>query len=48
MRGEREREGTIMLAVTAEAFVPDDHPLRRIKPLVDECLARQPPRFDEM
>ena len=39
MRGERERQATIMLAVTPEAFVPNDHPLRRIKPLVDECRA---------
>ena len=36
-----------MLAVTAEAFVPDDHPLRRIKPLVDSCLARLSPRFED-
>ena len=48
MRGDRERQANIMLAVTAEAFVPDDHPLRRIKPLVDECLARLSPRFEEM
>ena len=48
MRGERERQANIMLAVTPEAFVPDDHPLRRIKPLVDDCLARLSPRFDEM
>ena len=48
MRGERERQANIMLAVTPETFVPDDHPLRRIKPLVDECLARLWPRFEEM
>ena len=48
MRGERERQANIMLAVTPEAFVPEDHPLRRIKPLVDECLAQLSPRFEEM
>ena len=48
MRGERERQANIMLAVTPEAFVPENHPLRRIKPLVDDCLARLSPRFDEM
>ena len=48
MRGDRERQANIMLAVTAEAFVPDDHPLRRIKPLVDDCLARLSPRFEAM
>ena len=25
MRGDRERQANIMLAVTPEAFVPDDH-----------------------
>ena len=37
-----------MLAVTPETFVPEDHPLRRIKPLVDDCLARLSPRFEAM
>ena len=37
MRGERERQANIMLAVTPESFVPDDHPPRRIKPLVDDA-----------
>ncbi len=48
MRGDSERQATIMLAATPEAFVPADHPLRRIKPLVDDCLARLSPRFDAM
>ena len=48
MRGDRERQANIMLAVTPETFVPEDHPLRRIKPLVDECLAQLSPRFEEM
>ena len=48
MRGDSERQAQIMLAVTPEAFVPADHPLRRIKPLVDACLARLSPRFDAM
>ena len=48
MRGERERQANIMLAVTPETFVPEDHPLRRIKALVDDCLQQLSPRFDEM
>ena len=48
MRGDSERQAQIMLAVTPETFVPADHPLRRIKPLVDACLARLSPRFDAM
>jgi len=48
MRGDRDRQAQIMLAATPEAFVPADHPLRRIKPLVDDCLARLSSRFDAM
>ena len=48
MRGERERQANIMLAVTPDNFVPEDHPLRRIKALVDDCLQQLSPRFDEM
>ena len=48
MRGETTRQAPILLAVTREAFVPADHPLRRIKPLVDDCLARLSPRFAAM
>ena len=48
MRGDSERQANILLAVTPEAFVPKSHLLRRIKPLVDECLERLSPRFDEM
>ena len=48
MRGERERQANIMLAVTPETFVPEDHPLRRIKALVDECLQQLSPRFEAM
>ena len=37
-----------MLAMTPEAFVPANHPLRRTKPLVDECLERLSPTFDAL
>ena len=48
MRRDREQQANSMLAVTPEALVLDHHPLRRIKPLLDECLARLSLRFDEM
>ncbi len=35
MRGDAERPANIMLAVTPDAFVPADHPIRRVKPIVD-------------
>ena len=48
MRGDAERQATMMLGLTAEGFVPQDHPLRRIKPLVDSALRRMSPLFDEL
>ena len=48
MRGETERQANIFLAVTPDTFVPEDHPLRRIKALVDECLQQLSPRFEAM
>ncbi len=48
MRGETERQATLMLGLTPEGFVPKDHPLRRIKPLADSALRRMSPLFDEI
>ena len=48
MRGEAERQATLMLGLTPDGFVPKDHPLRRIKPLVDSALGRMSPMFDEL
>ena len=48
MRGESERQATMMLGLTPDGFVPKDHPLRRIKPLADSALRRMSPLFDEI
>ena len=48
MRGESERQATMMLGLTPSGFVPKDHPLRRIKPLADSALRRMSPLFDEI
>ena len=48
MRGDAERQSNIMLAVTPDSFIPDDHPIRRIKPIVDAALQRLSPLFDAM
>ena len=48
MRGESERQATMMLGLTPEGFVPKSHPLRRIKPLADSALRRMSPLFDEI
>ena len=48
MRGDAERQADIMLAVTPDEFVPADHPIRRIKPIVDAALVRLSPLFETM
>ncbi len=48
MRGDTEHQAHIMLAVTPDDFVPADHPIRRIKPIVDAALRRLSPLFDTM
>ena len=48
MRGEAERQATLMLGLTPDGFVPKEHPLRRINPLVDSVLRRMSPLFDEL
>ena len=48
MRGDAERQSNIMLAVTPESFIPGDHPIRRIKSIVDAALQRLSPLFDAM
>ncbi len=48
MRGDAERQANMLLAVTPDSFIPDDHPIRRIKPIVDSALQQLSPLFDTM
>jgi transposase len=48
VRGDAERQADMLLAITPDQLVPVDHPIRRIKPLVESVLARLSPLFDEM
>ena len=48
MRGDAERQANMLLAVTPDCFIPDDHPIRAIKPIVEAALARLSPLFDDM
>ena len=48
MRGDADRQAEIMLALTPDQLVPEDHPIRRIKPIVERVLARLSPLFDAM
>jgi transposase len=48
LRGDAERQANMLLAVTPDSFIPSDHPIRRIKPIVEAALARLSPLFDAM
>jgi transposase len=48
VRGDDDRQGELLLALTPDQLVPNDHPIRRIKPLVEAVLRRLSPRFEEM
>ncbi len=46
MRGKAARQVEMLTAVTPDALVPQSHPIRRIKPMVDRALAQLPSTFD--
>ncbi len=48
MRGKAAGQATMLTAVTPDALVPQRHPIRRIKPMVDRALAELSPTFDRM
>lgn len=47
MRGTPDRQRAMYVVLDVETQVPADHPLRRIKALVDEGLTALSPRFEE-
>src|SRR5271170_5766790 len=48
MRGQDTQHGTMFSYLSPEQRVPGDHPLRRIRPMVDNALKALSPSFDEM
>ncbi len=48
MRGETNRQAAIMLAITPDQLVPLNHPIRKIKPIVDRALAGLSPMFEQI
>jgi transposase len=48
MRGEDKKQSSMLVLMSPETRVPQTHPLRAIKRLADEALARLSPVFDAM
>jgi len=48
MRGDATQQAIMLSAVTPDALVPMDHPIRAIKPIVDRALTALSPTFTAM
>ncbi len=48
MRGDAERQAFMLTPITPDHLVPDDHPIREIKPIVEGALLALSVTFDEM
>ncbi len=48
MRGEQERQSSMLLGVVADDLVPRNHPIRAIRRIVDGALRELSPLFDQM
>lgn len=48
MRGDATQQATMLTAITPDAKVPQDHPIRVIKPIVDRALLELSPVFSAM
>lgn len=48
MRGKAEKQITMLSSLTPDQMVPQDHPIRRIKPIVDRALSGLSPIFNRM
>ena len=48
MRGEDQRQSAMFSYVSLEQRVPEDHPLRKLLPMVNEALAELSPRFESL
>ena len=48
MRGEATAQAMMLTAVTPDALVPEGHPIRRIKPIVERALSALSLTFTQM
>lgn len=48
MRGDESRQEWMLQAITPDQLVPADHPIRKLKPIVDGALSSLSPTFNAM
>ncbi len=48
MRGKQDKQVTMLCALTPDQLVPPDHPIRHIKPIVDQALSGLSVTFNRM
>ena len=48
MRGESDNQTSLFSYVSLESRIPDHHPIRKIRAVVDKALAEMAPEFDAM
>jgi transposase len=48
MRGENTKQASMLMLMSPESRVPTNHPIRRIKKMADDALAKLSPVFDQM
>ena len=48
MRGKTDTQVTMLTLITADQLIPEDHPIRQIKPIVDKALMELSPTFNRM
>jgi transposase len=48
MRGKQDNQALMLVALTPDQLVPQDHPIRQMKPIVERALSELSPIFDRM
>ena len=48
MRGKQDNQVVMLSSLTPDQLVPQDHPIRKIKPIVDGALSELSPIFNQM
>jgi hypothetical protein len=48
MRGDEQLQSGLVLMTTLEEVVPDEHPLRAVRALVDRALSEMKPALDAL